>query len=108
MQLLQLHKALADDTRLRCLMLIAELGELCVCELTSALQVSQPKISRHLALLRETGLLSDRRQGQWVFYQLHADLPDWALAIIRAGGQSQPDVLQADIKRCQRINDCCQ
>ena len=108
MQLLQLHKALADDTRLRCLMLIAELGELCVCELTSALQVSQPKISRHLALLRENGLLSDRRQGQWVFYQLHADLPNWALAIIRAGVKSQPDVLHADKQRCQRLNNCCE
>lgn len=58
-------KCLADDTRVRTMMLITREGELCVCELTCALNESQPKISRHLAQLRTCGLLSDRRQGQW-------------------------------------------
>ena len=71
-------KALADETRARIALLVARETELCVCELTCALDVSQPKISRHLALLRESGLLADRRQGQWIYYRLHPQLPSWA------------------------------
>lgn len=107
MDLLQLHKALADDTRLRCVQLIADQGELCVCDLTQALDTSQPKISRHLALLREANLLMDRRQGQWVFYQLHPDLPDWALTIIKTGLQTNPDNLLTDKQSFQPPAICC-
>ncbi|MFZ5620417.1 MAG: metalloregulator ArsR/SmtB family transcription factor [Pseudomonadota bacterium] len=76
-------KALADPTRLRCLMLIAAEREVCVCELTHALDMIQPKISRHLAYLREAGIVQDRRQGQWVYYRLHPALPAWARAVLR-------------------------
>lgn len=82
MQPVQLFKCLADDTRLLSTLLIHTHQELCVCELVEALQLSQPKISRHLAQLRECGLLSDRRQGQWVFYAINANLPSWVLTII--------------------------
>src|SRR5690606_12109290 len=70
-----LFKALADETRARIVLLITHEQELCVCELTCALNQSQPKISRHLAQLRASGLLADRRQGQWVYYRLHPHLP---------------------------------
>lgn len=79
-----LFKALADQTRLRCLMLMADQGELCVCELTHALAVIQPMISRHLAQLREAGIVADRRQGQWVYYRLHPELPPWVKKVITA------------------------
>ena len=59
---IQLFKILADETRLGIVLLLSELGELCVCDLCTALAQSQPKISRHLALLRESGLLLDRKQ----------------------------------------------
>jgi ArsR family transcriptional regulator len=72
-----LFRALADDTRLRCLMLIVRQGELCVCELTYALKLMQPKISRHLATLRATGVVVDRREGLWVHYRLAPGLPSW-------------------------------
>ncbi len=75
---LELCRLLADDTRLRLVALLAADDERCVCDLTTALQLSQPKISRHLALLRGAGLLQDRRQGQWVYYRLHPQLPEWA------------------------------
>ena len=71
-------KALSDLTRLRMLMLLSCEGELCVCELTYALDETQPKISRHLAHLREIGLVLDRRQGQWIYYRLDPDLPAWS------------------------------
>ena len=75
--------ALANDIRLRCLVLLQLQGELCVCELTHALALSQPMISRHLALLRETGLVETRRAGQWMYYSLHPGLPAWLKEIIR-------------------------
>lgn len=71
-------RALADRTRLRCLSLLAREGELCVCELVHALDLAQPKVSRHLRLLREAGVVSDRRTGLWIHYRLAPDLPDWA------------------------------
>lgn len=94
---LDLFKCLADDTRLRCVRLVAEHGELCVCELTCALGVIQPKISRHLAQLRACGLLADQRRGQWVYYRLHPDLPAWARGVLDAAVAAQPAV--ADNRR---------
>ena len=77
-----LCKCLADDTRLRCLTLLQRQGQLCVCELTAALNLLQPKISRHLALLRQHRVLLDSREGQWVYYRVNPDLPDWAMTIL--------------------------
>ncbi|MFB6327238.1 transcriptional regulator [Pantoea deleyi] len=81
-QPLQLFKNLSDETRLNLVLLLREKGELCVCELTSMLKESQPKISRHLALLRDTGLLIDRRDGKWIYYRLSPHMPAWAAAVI--------------------------
>ncbi|GIU48867.1 metalloregulator ArsR/SmtB family transcription factor [Shewanella sp. KT0246] len=75
-------KCLADETRLKSLILISLNKELCVCELMAALDDSQPKVSRHLALLRREGLLTDRRHGQWVFYRLNDTLPQWAKDVV--------------------------
>jgi ArsR family transcriptional regulator len=80
----QLFKVLADSTRLRMLMLLVVEGELCVCELTHALGEIQPKISRHLALLRESGMVLDRRQGQWIYYRINPELPGWVREVLAA------------------------
>lgn len=77
-----LCKCLADDTRLNAMMLLSRFGEVCVCDLVSALALPQPTVSRHLAQLRSCGLVQDRRAGQWVHYRLNDALPDWALAVI--------------------------
>jgi ArsR family transcriptional regulator len=79
-----LTRAIAHSTRLRILLLLGDESERCVCDITRALELPQPKISRHLAILRETGTLLDRRAGQWIHYRLHPDLPAWALDAIRA------------------------
>ena len=76
-------KMLADSTRLRCLMLMQAEGELCVCELTHALNLSQPKVSRHLAHLREAGVLVARRNGTWMNYRINPDLQAWALEVLQ-------------------------
>lgn len=86
-----LFRALADLTRLRCLLLIREHRELCVCELTHALGEAQPKISRHLAQLREAGLVLDRRQGLWVHYRLHPELPEWVHGVLAATAEGAAD-----------------
>lgn len=78
----QFFKLLSDETRVRCLLLIMRAQCLSVGELTEALQESQPKISRHLAQLRGSGLLVDIRQGQWVFYRLANELPGWMRKLI--------------------------
>jgi ArsR family transcriptional regulator len=76
------YKCLSDDTRLKCLLLIAQKGELCVCDLIGALKLSQPKVSRHLAELRKCNMLLDQRRGKWVFYQLAPTLPQWAKDVL--------------------------
>lgn len=87
-------KALSDPTRLRVLMLLIQEEELCVCQLTEALDMVQPKISRHLAVLREKKILLDRRKGLWIFYRLHPELPTWChktlLALSSGGLNTQP------------------
>ena len=62
-------RALGDETRLRLVALLAH-GELCVCHLQEALGLTQPLISRHLAVLRAAGVVADRREGSWVHYRL--------------------------------------
>ena len=96
---LSLFKCLADETRARICLLIAGEGELCVCELTAALEQSQPKISRHLAQLRSCGLLEDRRRGQWVFYRLHPLLPEWAQQMVQLAAKVDGMAQQADSER---------
>jgi len=65
----QLFKAFADETRLRILNLLAQ-RETCVCELQQVIRVPQPTISRHLAYLRRSGLVEERKEGKWVMYSL--------------------------------------
>lgn len=71
-ELLIVFKALSDETRLRILKLL-EHGELCVCDIFSALDMVQPKVSFHLAALKEAGLISDRKEGRWVRYSIAGD-----------------------------------
>ena len=108
------YKCLADATRLRCLLLIHEEQELCVCELTAALGEIQPKVSRHLAQLRKCGLLADRRQGQWVFYRIAPQLPAWARAVLAETARANAAFVRPNLKNLERMGsrparqrDCC-
>ena len=65
----RLFKALGDEVRLRIVALLAH-GELCVCHLEEALDLTQPNASRHLGLLRAAGVVSHQRRDRWVYYQL--------------------------------------
>ncbi len=98
-------KCLADETRARIALLLAREGDLCVCELTCALEESQPKISRHLALLRGCGMLEDRRQGQWVYYRLHPHLPDWVTDMLGPVVAANRNWLNGNVRRLENMCD---
>lgn len=92
-------KSLSDETRLRALYLLSQEGELCVCELMQGLDMAQPKVSRHMALLKEAGVVEARRQAQWVFFRLNPLLVGWqqqlvgaALAGAAASGRGREDM----------------
>jgi len=111
---LQLFKALSDETRLKSLLLLHSEGELCVCELMSALNEIQPKISRHLALLREQKILLDRRQGQWIYYRLNPDLPDWIAGVLTQTAAANSHLIETHRNqlcsmgdRPERQQKCC-
>jgi ArsR family transcriptional regulator len=65
-----IFKALADETRVRILKLLGR-GELCVCEIAAALDMEQPRLSFHLRILKEAGIVVDRRQERWILYRLN-------------------------------------
>jgi len=77
-----LFLALADKTRLRLLNLMRE-DEICVCFFTEVLGESQPKISRHLAYLRNAGIVSARRDGKWIHYKIEQPENPSAARILR-------------------------
>ncbi len=79
----KLFRVLADPTRLRLLNLIAD-REICVCYFVEILEISQPKVSRHLAYLRRAGIVDTRREGKWMHYRLAAPKDDVAARILCA------------------------
>lgn len=108
----ELFSLLSDETRLRCLLLLRKEQELCVCELVQVIESSQPKISRHLALLRRSNLLEDERRGQWVYYRLHRELPRWAGQLLTSVLEECKDKtpFRSDLKKLHQLRQqpsCC-
>jgi ArsR family transcriptional regulator len=104
------YKCLSEDTRLKCLLLVTLKGELCVCDLISALQLSQPKVSRHLAELRKCGILSDQRRGKWVFYRLNQALPKWAVDVLiltTKGNATYLNDCLDNLNTANQVDNCC-
>jgi ArsR family transcriptional regulator len=101
-------KALADQTRLRILGLLTT-GEVCVCHIHEALNISQPKASRHLAYLRRTGVVTTRRDGLWVHYKLAESVDPLVATIQQAVGHAlgHVEAVTKDTRRLQRQTGCC-
>ena len=99
---LTFFKCLSEDTRLKSMLLITQKQELCVCDLQVALDLSQPKVSRHLAELRKCGLLNDDRRGKWVYYRLNPELPDWAMETLHTAAAQNSDYLKQCHERLSR------
>jgi ArsR family transcriptional regulator, arsenate/arsenite/antimonite-responsive transcriptional repressor len=104
-----LFRALADPTRLRLLNLIAD-REICVCYFVEILEMSQPKISRHLAYLRRAGVVAARREGKWMHYRLVKPKDKAAEAILRETLQNlkEKPQMRRDIARLDSASCCPQ
>ena len=74
--LVQNYQALGDENRLRILNLLVSKGELCVCDIQRVLDAPQARVSRHLAYLKNTRWVEDRRQGLWMMYKISNSLND--------------------------------
>lgn len=98
--------ALSDKTRLRILNLLRE-DEVCVCFFTEVLEESQPKISRHLAYLRNAGIVSARRDGKWMHYKIEFPTNFFATNLLRDTLdwlESQPQ-MREDYQKLESV--CC-
>ena len=96
---LEAFRALAHPIRLELIAHVAARGPLCVCHLEDALPYTQPKISKHLAVLRQAGLLRSRREGSWVYYTVDSEALDAARDFI--------DQLETSLAH-PRIADSCE
>ena len=99
----RLFRALGDETRLRIVALLAH-GELCVCHIENALELSQPNASRQLGILKMAGIVDSRRDGTWVYYRL-ADQDDDSVervldVLVKTFGAER--VLRADHARVRK------
>jgi ArsR family transcriptional regulator len=99
-ELSTIFKALSDETRLRIIKLL-EQGELCVCDITAALDMVQPKVSFHLSALKEAGLIKDRKQGKWIHYSLDDKDLFRRMLILSACERMQDGAIAADRKRLE-------
>lgn len=90
--LAQVFKALGDPVRLRLVSLVGahQGGEVCVCDLTTAFDLSQPTISHHLKVLREAGILTSERRGTWVYYRLLPAALERMAALLSVPAETAP------------------
>lgn len=103
-RLAEVFQALSDPTRLRLLNLIAK-GEICVCFLVEALREPQPKISRHLAYLKRTGMVDTRRDGKWMHYRLSEQLAERERTILDQAIEEVTAIAARDESALERA--CC-
>jgi len=104
-RLAQMHKALADETRLRIMHLLLSVGDLCVCDLETALAISQSKASRHLQTLKQAAMVDDRRDATWVYYRVADGLDEPArmalMSLLEALGNDAE--AKADVERARTL-----
>lgn len=98
-KLINFFKLLSDETRLRIMVLLYH-GDFCVCQLTGITGISQPNVSKHLARLRDMGMVKDERREQYTFYSLSLDekLHEDILAAIIADISDYP-TLRLDVEK---------
>ncbi|MDO6441510.1 metalloregulator ArsR/SmtB family transcription factor [Marinobacter sp. 2_MG-2023] len=100
-----IFKALGDELRLAALLLIRDQTRLCVCELTEAFGLSQPKVSRHLAILRDAGLVETERRGQWVYYYLNPRLPAWISRVVDETARNNGALIETPLVQLQAMSE---
>ncbi len=110
----QIFKALGEETRLRIMALLVRRRELCVCDIVAALDLPQSSVSRHLAALRNAGLVDDRRQGIWMHYRVNregtehgATLFDLLTAMLRTFEQAAADQRRLETHLAAKKKSSC-
>ena len=108
MLVIEIFKALSDETRLRSILLLLKYKELCVCDLEKALDLAQPKISRHLAILKSTGLVTTRREGLWIHYRISEKLSNEIKTLLNniLLEEESQNILAQDEKRLNKATSC--
>src|SRR5712691_5311891 len=94
----RLFQALSDRTRLSILQRL-RLGERCVCDLTDAMDAAQSRLSFHLKVLKDAGLVTDRREGRWMYYALNSETLSEAAEAIEALA-SAPSTAERKVECC--------
>jgi ArsR family transcriptional regulator, arsenate/arsenite/antimonite-responsive transcriptional repressor len=94
----RLFHALSDETRLSIIQRL-RLGERCVCDLTDALDAAQSRLSFHLKVLKDSGLVTDRRDGRWMYYTLNPETLGEIAELV--------DALASAPSPAERKNGCC-
>jgi ArsR family transcriptional regulator len=99
----EVFKSLADETRLRLLVLLQGGNERCVCDLMQALDMPQSTVSRHLAYLKRNGWLQDRRGGVWMYYSLNKAMDGFLQAqlVLIINQLADSSVCRADKQRLE-------
>jgi ArsR family transcriptional regulator, arsenate/arsenite/antimonite-responsive transcriptional repressor len=110
-ELLKAFKALGDETRIRLLKLLQQ-RELCVCELIQALNMTQSRVSRNLGILKNVGLVKDRRDGLWVHYSLNDDAEPYIKELLEMLKDSCDDdkIIAKDLielSKAQKLSSLC-
>lgn len=101
----EIFKALGDETRLRLVNLLSQTNEdICVCEMVDALELPQYKISKHLTILKNAGLLQGNREGTWVYYHLNCEESPFLRDLFKILGRHLSPVFTDDtVKLVQRL-----
>ena len=107
-KLLKVFKALSDETRIRLLKLLQH-RELCVCELMQVLNMTQSRISRNLGILKNAGLVKDRRDGSWVHYSINDDPSVSKILEVLKNSINDDEIIISDfekLNRAKKLSKC--
>jgi ArsR family transcriptional regulator len=104
-EVIRTFKALSDQTRLRIFLLLAK-RDLCVCELMFILRMSQSRISHQLRLLRDAGLVEDKREGRWIIYSLPQRVRDSDELLLRWLSGPEPAGSEEALRDMERLGGC--
>lgn len=109
---IKVFKSLSEKTRIRILALLHQASEACVSEIVDALEESQYKVSRHLKVLQDAGMVVGSKKGRWTYYQLNEIQIPFQKQLLRAVKDLSSDVLNDDRARlkkrlARRVNNQC-
>ena len=98
---IKMFKALSDETRLRIYLLLLQ-GELCVCELVNILSIEQSRISHSVRILKEAGLVVNRREGKWIIYAVNPETENNRMIQSLKNGLKLPEQDLKNITKCKK------